>query len=473
MARKKDYTADDIRVLSDRDHVRLRTQIYLGNMKETTYSVPSFLNDTFSVQDITFIPAVYKAVGEIIDNCLDEFANTSPVGKQITIDARPVLGMYTVSDNGRGVPITKHETGPYTPEVVFGQLRSGRNFGDDKEAGVIGQNGVGSACVNYCSTEFEIDIHRDGKRYRQKFSDGASKVSKASIRQGGGKTGTSISFQLDSQVFDDVSLPEQLLENRAVEIALTNPGVVVEYNGKRYKYRKGFEDVIKKISNDYFKFESEGMEFFVIFDVNDGLDEQVFSWVNSSLLFDGGLCNTQFTNAFYDRTITHLAKDSKKAKCEVTKNDVRNHLLVIGNLRLSDPQYDAQSKTRLTGPNLRKEIVNMINNQWAAFSKKNKEWLNVVLERSMIRYHTAANKKAIKDHQKNLKKKISGLIDATSKNRYETQLIITEGLSAASQIVQVRDPKIHASLPLTGKINNVYGTTVAQLLKMSKVINKI
>lgn len=473
MARNKNYTADDIKVLSDRDHVRLRTQIYLGNMKETSYSVPLFLNNTFTTQDITFIPAVYKAVGEIIDNCLDEFAQTSLVGKHLTIDAHPVLGMYTISDNGRGVPIAKHETGPYTPEVVFGQLRSGRNFSEEKDAGVIGQNGVGSACVNFCSTEFKIDIHRDGKRYRQTFSDGASHITKPSVRKGSIKTGTSISFQLDDQVFDDITLPEQLMENRAIEIALTNPGVTAEYNGKRYKYKKGFEEIIKKISKDYFKFEADGMEFYVVFDVNESLDEQVFSWVNSSLLFDGGLCNTQFLNAFYDRVIQQLSREAKKAKCEVTKNDVRNHLLVIGNLRLSDPQYDAQSKTRLTGPNLRKEIGDMIDAQWASFTRKNKDWLTAVLDRAMVRYHANANKKAVKEHQKNLKKKVAGLIDATSKNRRETQLLVTEGLSAASMITQARDPKVHASYPLTGKINNVYGTTVAQLLKMGKVTDLI
>lgn len=473
MAKQKQYTGADIQVLSDREHVRLRLPVYAGATSPHTYDVPLFIGNKFRVEKITFVPAVYKCVGEIIDNSLDEFAQTSPVGKHISIDAHPMLGMYTITDNGRGVPIDKHESGPYTPEVVFGQLRSGRNFADGKAAGVIGQNGMGSSITCFCSTEFKIDIHRDGKRYRQTFSDGGSHITKPSVRQGSAKTGTTIEFQLDPEVFDDITLPEQLMENRALEIALTNPGVVAEYNGKRYKFKKGFEEIVKKISKDYFKFDTDGMEFFVIFDVNESLDEQAFSWVNSSLLFDGGLCNTQFLNAFYDRTISQLSREAKKAKCEVTKNDVRNHLLVIGNLRLSDPQYDAQSKTRLTGPNLRKEIGDMIDEQWSSFVRKNKDWLAAVLERAMVRYHANANKRAVKEHQKNLKKKVPGLIDATSKNRWETQLLVTEGLSAASMITQARDPRIHASYPLTGKINNVYGTTVAQLLKMGKVTDLI
>jgi DNA gyrase subunit B len=467
--KKKEYTSKDIRVLSDREHVRLRTQVYLGNTKLTSYKIPLFIGGKFAVKEVEFIPAVFKAVGEIIDNSIDEFAHVDMGIKRLDIEANPLAGKYTVTDNGRGVPIDKHEVGKYTPEVVFGQLRSGRNFNEEKEVGVIGQNGVGSACTNFCSTEFSIDIHRDGKRYRQTFSDGAETVSRPSIREGSTRTGTSITFQLDDAVFDNIALPPELMENRAIELALTNPGIQVEYNGTRYKFKKGFEEIIKEISKEYFKFESEGMEFYVIFDLNESIDEQIFSWVNSSLLFDGGLCNTQFFNAFVDRTVEHLSKEAKKAKCEVTKNDVRRNLLIIGNLKISDPQYDSQAKTRLTGPNLRKEMVDFVEQQWVSFSRRNKDWLQGVLEQAMVRHHSDANSKAIKEHQKGLKRKIAGLIDATSKNYFERQLLITEGDSASSMITQARDPKTTATLPLGGKVNNVYGSTVAQLLNMGKM----
>lgn len=467
---KKAYTSKDIRVLSDREHVRLRTQVYLGNTKLTSYNVPLFIDEKFAVKEVEFVPAVFKAVGEIIDNVVDEFAHIDIENKKLDIDAIPADGVYTITDNGRGVPIDLHEVGKYTPEVVFGQLRSGRNFSDDKEVGVIGQNGVGSACTNFCSAEFNVEVDRDGKRYRQTFSNGAEVVSKPSIRTtGSSRTGTQIAFRLDKEVFESVALPDELLHNRAIELALTNPGVTVQYNNHKYKFRKGFEDIIKRISNDYFKFETETMEFYVIFDVNKSIDEQIFCWVNSSLLFDGGLCNTQFFNAFVDRTIAHLEKDAKKNKCEVTKNDVRRQLLVLGNLKVSDPQYDSQAKTRLTGPNLRKEMTDLVDQQWSSFSRRNKDWLAAVLDRAMVRHHSDANSKAIKEHQKSLKRKIAGLVDATSKNPFERQILITEGDSAASMITQARDPRTTASLPLSGKVNNVYGATVAQLLNMGKI----
>jgi len=471
MSKNTEYSANQIKVLSDRDHVRLRTQVYLGSTNPASYNVPIFADDQFVVKPITFIPAVFKAFGEIVDNSIDEFAQITIPNKTLTIEANPLLGTYTVSDNGRGIPITKHETGPYTPEVALGSLRSGRNFEDELANGVIGQNGVGSACTNYCSTVFSVTIHRDNKVYRQEFTDGALHVSKPSIRRTtSSQTGTSVSFQLDSDVFRDPTLPDELIWNKAIEIAFTNPGVTTIYNKHKFRFPRGLDDVLKRSPwKDYYKFADNGFEFFVVPDAHEGLDEQIFTWVNSSLLFDGGLCNTQFINAFCDKVISHLSAAAKKNKCEITKNDVRRGLMVLGNIKISNPEYDAQSKTRLVGPNLRKEISTLIDDGWSSFARRNKDWLNVILERAIVRHHSTENKKAQKKHQQQLKKKIVGLVDATSKNRSECQLLITEGDSAASMITDARDPKTTASLPLRGKFNNVYGATIAQILKMGKI----
>jgi DNA topoisomerase-2 len=467
----KSYTSKDIKVLSDHEHIRKRTAVYLGNMNAATYSVPIFLNGQFEIKQVEFIPAVYKAVGEIIDNAIDEFSQISIPDKRLVIEATPSQGIYSVSDNGRGVPIDKHETGKYTPEVVFGSLRSGRNFNDDeKQVGVIGVNGVGSSCVVATSTEFKVEIQRNNKKYSQAFVDGASKIYAPSITSlKTDVTGTKVSFQLDNTVFSDVSLSDDLMANRAIELAFNNPELGVQYNTQKYKFKKGFDDVIKTISTEFFKFSSENMDFYVVFDAYQGVDEAMFTWVNSSLLFDGGICNTQFTNAFYDQVISHLEKEAKKQKCEVSKNDVRSDLLIFGVMKLSNATYDSQAKTRLTGPNMRKEMVDIVANNWTTFSRKNKLWLDMVLSRAYKRYHSDANDKATKDFKKSLKSKVPGLLDAVSKDRTKCTLFVTEGLSAASSLIEVRDPNFMASFPLGGKINNVYGSTVAQVLKMGKL----
>lgn len=476
MSKKKSYGAEDIKVLSDREHVRYRTQIYLGSLNPTVFKMPLFIDDKFLIEEMEFIPAVYKAVGEIIDNSIDEFSQIDQKNKVLSIDAEPLKGIYTISDNGRGIPIDKHSSGKYTPEVALGSLRAGRNFTDDKEAGVIGQNGVGSACTNFCSRDFKATVYRDSKRYIQTFENGADKISKPRITDiASGKTGTEVSFTLDSSVFKDISLPEKLMHNRAIELALTNPGVAVQYNKQNYKFKKGFEDIIKVITKDgeYFEFTIDTPtvtgQFFVVFGVNKNIDEQVFTWVNSSFLFDGGLCNTQFLNAFYDHAISHLVRAAKKNNIEVTKNDVREGLLIFGNLKIKNPEYDAQSKTRLTGPNIRKELNDILDAQWSVFARKNKDWFDKVLERAIHRHNFNENKKAIDDHQKSLRRKVPKLMDATSKNRFECQVLITEGDSAKSKISEAREPTTTAAFPLSGKVNNVYGATPAQLLNMGKL----
>lgn len=478
MAKDKSYTGKDILSLSDRDHVRLRTQIYLGSMNPTQYRIPLLTADKLEIKEVEFIPSVYKAINEVIDNSLDEFSQTTSKIKLLKLDAKPETGWYSIADNGRGIPIDMHPTGKRTPEVALGSLKAGRNFTDDKEVGVIGQNGVGAACTNYCSSEFDVTIHRDGKKYYQRFVDGADKVSTPKISATTvTTTGTQVAFQLDPIVFKNVALPNELIRNRAMEIAMTNPDVTVEYNGERYRFKKGLLDLVGQIAGDklFYCFEVNEPtlvgEVFVVLNAHDGIDEQMYTWVNSSLLFDGGKCNTQFLNGLYSRVQSHLEKAAKKTKTEITNNDIRRGLLVLANLKVRNPEYDSQAKTRLTGPDLRKEMTGMIDAQWKMFSKRADRWMEEILERANDRHHKEANKEAQKEHEKKIGKKVPGLLDATSKNRDECRILITEGDSAKGQISMSRDPKTTAAFALTGKINNVYDATPAQVLKMGKVTN--
>lgn len=472
----ENYTAEDIKILTDNQHVRLRNSIYFGSGHPTSFNIPLLSGSVLRTETVTFIPAVYKAIGEIIDNSVDEFTQISSKNKILKINADTKLGQYSISDTGRGVPIDLHSSGKYTPEVVFGSLRSGRNFTDDKKSGIIGQNGVGSSCTNYCSSVFEVTIHRDNKKYYQKFENGAEVINPPEITPLKSKTtGTEISFQLDNVVFSDISLPDSLMRNRAIEIAMTNPGITVEFNKEKFKFDKGLKEIIEKklhgqtyycISIDEGNIQGE---LFIVFDAHSSQDEQMFTWVNSSLLFDGGKCNTQFFNAFFDRVGTHLEKEAKKTKTEITRNDIRQGLLVLANFKIKNPEYDSQSKTRLTGPDLRKEFVSSVDSVWKPLSKVANEWLAQVLERANERHHKQANKKAQDDHEKKKRKKVEGLLDATSKNRLLCNILVTEGFSARANVSEARNPVTTAAFALTGKINNTYGCTVAQVLAMGKL----
>jgi len=475
----KKYTGTDIQVLSDQEHVRIRTSIYMGSMHSTTYEIPVF-GDEFQIKTVEFIPAVLKTVGEIVDNSIDEFSNVYSKRHHLIVKAEPNSGEYTVIDNGRGIPIDMHKTGRYSPEVALASLRAGRNFGDDKNIGVIGQNGVGSSCVNFLSTEFEVIINRDNKKYHQIFENGCKIINDPIIAKSDEKAGTQITFKLDQSIFSDVKLPEDLIREKCRAVAFTNPYIKVNYNNQSFKFRKGLEDVVLNMmtsDSTFNRFEYKKnnvtIEFFVINGLISGEDEKIFTWLNSSMLFEGGICNTQFLNSFYTKIISYLEKDAKKQKCKVTKNDIRENLLILGNIKISDPEFDSQSKVRLVGPSLKKEMDLMLDEAWNTFSRKNKKWFEEILERAYNRHHTQINKKAIDDHKKSAKHRVDGLIEANDRDRTKCMLFISEGLSAASEIQNVRDPKIHASFPLTGKINNVYGSTAAELLKMGKITNML
>lgn len=469
------YSEKDIVQLTDKEHVRLRTHVYLGSTKTSTYTVPIFNNNTFSIKNVSFVPAVFKAVNEVIDNSIDEFSQIKQSNKTLTLKYDSKKQLFTIADNGRGIPVGTHASGRPTPEVVFNNLRSGRNFKSDKDVGVIGQNGMGVSLTNICSSIFNVCIHRDNQIYTQSYQMGGDIIGKPHIKKTQSvKTGTEVEFKLDPSVFENINIPTEMIESRAVEVAFNNPNMVVELgvDGKpsqKLKYTKGLEDLVKKISKSYYKFEDPNMEFFVIFDVYEGAEEQIFTWVNSSLLFEGGLCNTQFLNAFFDNVLTTLAPKAKKEKCTIDKNDIRHNLLILGVLKVKDPEYDSQAKTRLTGPNLRNEIKTLIENSWSNFTRKNKEWLETVFEHAISKSDKKATKKAAAEMDKMSKQKIPGLLDATGKNRQLCKILITEGKSASSKICEVRNPQSVASFPLTGKINNVWGEKASALAEMGKI----
>lgn len=484
---ERQYDDSDILALSERDHVRMRVNVYLGPNVPTTVNIPvidtSGAQGKFEIKTVEFVPAAVKAVGEVIDNAVDEMTlhGTANPNRHIQIGWSEKNGRCIVSDNGRGVPIGTHATGRPTPEVVFGSFRTGRNFkDDDRTAGVMGVNGVGSSATNCCSTEFKVSIKRDGQLYEQTFSNGMAEKSEptySKLARGQTKvTGTTVDFTLDPAVFKQVNIPKEVFYNRAFEIAFNNPGITTTFTDLdsgdskvfNVSQKGGFGDIFKMLGLNGYGFKSQDMEFWVAFDYSNSIDEQMFTWVNSSPLYDGGSCNTQFINAFSDIVCENLAKEAKRVKCELSRNDVRHGLLVFGLLKLKSPSYDSQAKTRLVGPNIRKEIDALITDNWASFNRASKDWQQAVIERAMRRTNASATRNAEKAAKK-FAGSIPNLVDATSSDRSKCVLYILEGLSAAGPLIEVRDPETIATYPLGGKINNVYGASVGELMKMGKL----
>ena len=466
---------DRFRELSDIEHVRLRLPMYFGSDKVETFNGPIFSTEPFRVGPVTFIPALLKAFSEVIDNAVDELTESKQRLKMINITVDVDEQTISVEDNGRGIPLDKRPSGKLRPEVALTTLRAGSNFDDSqRKAGQIGMNGVGVSVTNICSSYLTVTIHRDGKRYTQSFLDGTRTIKPPVIKPyNGPKNGTEVTFTLDPAVFKHDELPMTVLRNRAYEVALMNPNFTVTFNGERIRYKKGLPELLDEVTDSYFIFHEKysddtELEFAIVPDFHKGRDEIMLTWVNSSLLYGGGICNTQFLNAFTDRMMAHLDARAKKAKIAMHKDDVRSGLLIMSNLKLIAPEYDNQAKIRLTGPSIRKDMDALLDAQWGSFIRKNKVWVEEIFANAQARYHNKANRAAQEKHKKS-SRDIDGLLEASSTDRSKCILFVTEGDSAKANIRQVRNTEYMAALPMTGKINNVYGATVAQVLAMTKV----
>lgn len=439
----KKYTADDIKVLSDREHVRLRTSIYLGSTEETEFIVPIFNDDKIEIKHKVFIPALYKSLNEIIDNAIDELTQLKKKDKRIYIKYDTNRDMFKVCDNGRGVPIDLHpQTGKYTPETVFTELRSGRNFEDNqKDSGVIGTNGVGSSCVAMISDEFSVEIKRDKKIYQQTYKKGTEIIEEPFLNHYNGKdTGTCVEFKFDESLeqFKTIKIDEELVQNRACEVALNNNDIKVDFElvrgderiEKEYFFKNGFKDYISNITDKFFEFKINEDEFsakyYILTDLYSGIDEKIFVYVNSSLLFEGGTAVNFFFNSFFNNVVNALKKETKKKKIELNKNDVRQNLLVIGFVKMKNPRYDNQSKTRLISQEIKKYIEKMVEKDINNFIKQNPEWVEEVMDRALFR-QKIADMAEVKKKQKQKKGKPVKLVDAYSKRRELCSIAFAEG----------------------------------------------
>lgn len=444
----KNYSANDIKVLTDREHVRLRTAIYLGSTETALYEVPIFEKNDITIKQKEFIPALFKAFNEIADNAIDELTQLKKKDKKVSVVHDVIKNKYRIGDNGRGVPIDVHpQTGRHTPETVFTELRSGRNFDDDaKDSGVIGTNGVGSSCVAMLSEEFVVAIKRDGKFYEQLYRDGTATINEPSINSYNGKdTGTSIEFKFDTSLpqFATTKVDPELINNRVIEIALNNPEIELSYVRKQlddsgeeeqinedYHFKGGMGEYVKTVSDRYFEFKYDDPEFtaryYIILDKYQGIDEKVFVYVNSSLLFEGGTASHMFFNTFFTTIAEKLKSEVKKRKIDLNKNDVRQNLMVLADVKMKNPRYDNQSKTRLISQEIKKHIEKMVADNIGKFLSSHKEWVDEVLSRAEFRQRIA-DMAEVKKNQKKKKGKLAKLIDCYSKDRSACSIAFSEG----------------------------------------------
>lgn len=461
--------SEEILVLNDREHVRLRPTMYIGSTFASTFTIPTFTNNVIEKQEIEIIPAIIRLVCEIIENSMDEFYKHQPSSPQINLTYNSDTNTITVEDNGRGIPILKHSSGKYIPEVVLTELRSGRNFTQDKEQGTIGQNGVGSTCVNFCSETMIVEVHDGKKKYIQKFEKGASIIHSPEITNLKTKdTKTSITFTIDSTVFNTSSpIPVSFFKHKLHDLCCWNTELTcnLTYISSNSPQLMKFsnKNAFKGCLTSYISKNGNGCAIYKCH-----TEMPLCTSINSAYLYDGGSCNKHIEGFFVEKINAAFKKKYSQKRITVDKKDIFSNIGIISNFMVSDPIFDSQAKIRFKGPDIKNTIITTLELVWTQFSSHT-DILDEIFNTAIERYNTSTSKKIQKDFSKNKFEKIEGLMDATSTNRSNCSLLITEGDSASSCVSEVRDPTTIGSIALTGKINNVSGASVADLMNMSKI----
>ena len=233
--------SNNIKKLTDYQHARLRTEMYLGSRALHTQSVLQFVDGKPQPVETSWVPAAYTAFREILDNALDEVIGHGH-GSKIHVTYDPKTHEVSVSDDGRGIPISwdaEHKC--HLATLVMTEARAGRNFEERGE--VAGTNGIGASVVNFCSEFFRLDIQKDGERFQQEFKQGNEvfgdelQATKPKIVKRVAPNGTKITFRLSSDVFPDLTLPESFIFTRVTEVAICNPLIKVFYNGEQVKVK--------------------------------------------------------------------------------------------------------------------------------------------------------------------------------------------------------------------------------------------
>lgn len=476
-----------IKKLTDYQHLRLRTEMFLGSRTNHNQYVLLHTEVGPEIRPMTWVPALMTSFREIIDNSLDEFTKAGINGK-LDVFYDPETLTFRIEDNGRGIPIDwddEHQC--HLATLVMSHLKAGRNFDDTDRKGVAGQNGLGGSAIVNVASEFEMEIVRAGKpirnpsaedakykgnwKFTQRFFEGnpafddALQICDPEISKTASKnTGTSILFTLSKEVFKHHSLPLPLVESLLREIAAANPQLSITFNGTKLSY-KG-KSLFPKAKTIVLDINSEGFksQFQVIPNMmaTDDVNFLMHSLVNNIPTFDGGNHLDTFKKHFALDLLKALEPMSKKKRLKPNRSDVEEGLLIYNVTVMDAPFFQGQAKTKLINDEVIKPIDNAMSDEWfAQIIKKNKEWIEEIYERCALRTNKKDDDDLAKDARKNLRKKVAKLMDANGKRgrqilpRTQCTLFVTEGDSAVGGFSDVRDPAIHGALPLRGKILNV------------------
>jgi len=453
--KNKKYDEEQIQVLEGIEAVRKRPGMYIGS---------------------TSSRGLHHLVYEILDNSIDEaLAGYCDTIKVIINKDNSITNI----DNGRGIPVGIHpKMGIPTVEVVHTTLHSGGKFGGSGYKVSGGLHGVGAAVVNALSEWMEVEVCRDGKRYKQRYERGKT-VTKLKIIGETDTTGTITTFKPDPEIFEETVFDFDVLLKRFRELAFLNRGLTIILVDNReekpvekvLKYDGGIISFVKYINQNkdvihediiYLEGKKDNAEIEIAFQYTDSYVENVFSFANNIPTTEGGTHVTGFKAAItkvindYARKI-NLIKDSDK---NLSGEDIREGITAIINVKLTEPQFEGQTKTKLGNADIRQFTENVVTEKLQYLLEENPKTAKIIIEKSLASYRAreAARKARELVKRKSAMESFSlpgKLADCQEKDPRLCELFIVEGDSAGGSAKQGRDRKYQAILPLWGKMLNV------------------
>jgi DNA gyrase subunit B len=467
----KDYTADGIQVLKGLEAVRKRPAMYIGD---------------------TGLRGLHHLVYEVVDNAIDEAMAGFCTDIKVVIHEGEII---SVRDNGRGIPVDMHkEEGKPAVEVVLSSLHAGGKFdkGSYKVSG--GLHGVGVSCVNALSESLQAVIRRDGHIYEIGFERGILAIP---LRRLGdcppGETGTLVTFKPDHEIFPETVYNYDTLRGRLRELAFLNRGLTISMTDERlagargdkprsdvFRFDGGIVEYVRWLNEGrtvicpepvFFTGEKEGIQIEVALDYNEGYSEALFTFANNINTTEGGSHLSGF-RAGLTRTLNNYATTAALLKKEIkalTGDDVREGLTAIISVKVPEPQFEGQTKTKLGNTEVKGHVEALVNTYLGEYLAEHPREAKAIIGKCL----TAAQGREAARKARDLTRRKSALdsaslpgklADCSSRDPAECELYLVEGDSAGGSAKQGRDRRNQAILPLKGKILNVEKARLDKML---------